>query len=274
MNISLPILFWKYLAGARWWLGIFLALLGFGVCGGWYITWSKGELVDRDLPGKTIRTEGVIQSRERKNDWVGPPDDLQFKSVYLLRYKYQDPEGQPFTGTAAVSQVAFNSVTEGDPVQVEFSAERPDLNRLVGLERPPMGWPGFALIMVFSVIGLLGLWLMATALLRAQRRSRMIMGGRPCLGRVNEVVGPAERDAVPHHRSKYYLGYSFTDHKGIVREGRTQTLTPNVVGHWQPGDPILVLYHPENIHRHEVDLYGVRGDDLARLLNLSENKVQ
>src|SRR6516165_1259675 len=131
MNISWPKLFWKYLNTRRWWWGVLSAFLGFALAGGWYLMRSGREIVTRELPGETIRTEGKLQSREMKSEWTGRSDDAQFESVYLLRYKYLDTEGQPFTGTAIVTQVAFNSVGEGDSVQVTFSAARPDLSRLV-----------------------------------------------------------------------------------------------------------------------------------------------
>ena len=259
-----PRLFWRFLNGRRWWLGF--ALLAAGLAGSAAASLARTHREDEDgrFAAGAARTEGRVMSKAQNKDPAG-------KTVYSMLYQYQDADGETFQEMARVSEATWHHYPVGGAVAVEYAARQPDVSRLEERERPP---PSPALVALGGTALLLaagGLFLCAAAILRARRRARVVRHGVACLGRVTELVAaPAAngtgRRTVPR-KATYHLAYTFTDQRGVLREGQTTALPRGFESRWRPGDSVLVLYQPPDVYRHEVDLYGARADALAELLN-------
>jgi len=258
-------LFWHYLHGPRWWLCCLLTVASAVGLGTLYRTWTT-TAEDREFAAQGVRTEAQIMLRSETPEWEGPEDRPELKVRYRLHYHFKDADDDEQVGVAVVPKTTWLRYQLGDSLAIEYLAGQPGRSRALERERPPLG---VAALLVFG-LGLLlvlsGLALLATAWVRAWRRWRVVRHGIPCLGRITEVLAPGTRNG-HDPTAAFHLGYTFKDQRGMPHDGRTTPLAPALASRWQPGDPILVLYTPNDIFRHEVDLFGARANDLHALLN-------
>jgi hypothetical protein len=268
MTVAALRLFWHYLHGPRWWLACLLTVasgVGFAML---YRTWTT-TAEDREFAAKGVRTEAQIMLRSESPEWEGPEDRPEMKSRYRLHYHFKDADDEEQVGVALVPKATWLRYQLGDYLTIEYLSEQPARSRALERERPALGVAG---MLVFGV-GLLGILsgfvLMAGAWVRAWRRWRVVRKGIPCLGRVTEFLAPGTRngqDSMAANAPAVHLGYTFKDQRGMLHDGRTAPLAPRLASRWHPGDPILVLYAPNDMFRHEVDLFGTRAHDLNMLL--------
>jgi hypothetical protein len=261
-------LFWHYLHGPRWWFASLLTVasgVGFGMLHSIWTTTAE----DREFSAKGVRTEAQIMLRSETPEWDGPDDRPELKTRYRLHYHFKDADDEEQVGVAVVPKTTWLHYELGDSLAIEYLADQPARSRALERERPPLGIAGLLVFGIGSLGVLGGLVLMAVAWVRAWRRWRVVRKGIPCLGRITEVLAAGTRnghDSVAAGRPAL-LGYSFRDQRGMLHDGRTPPLAPCLASRWQPGDPILVLYAPNDIFRHEVDLFGTRATELNVLLN-------
>jgi hypothetical protein len=164
--------------------------------------------------------------------------------------------------TSEVPEAVWKRHQIGDTIRIRYMPDDPHRSRMDEHQRSAMGKPTLILVVIGGLLVVTGTGLVLTAILRACRRAYVVRHGIPTLGFVTEVV------ATPARR----LGYTFLDHRGVRHDGQTADLAGRRAEHWHMGDPILVLYHPDNLLRHEVDLFGARADDLAQLANGTQGK--
>jgi hypothetical protein len=263
MAVSHVELFWCYLNRPGWWLGVALCVIGGSLAGG--ARYLQGLPRERDLPDG-VRTVGQVVHKGERTEWPETDHGAKPRVIYSLRYEFRDAEGQERQGTAEVPPAAWQRYQAGDAIGVRYPVGNPELNRAddVLVNPPAPGWA--AATLAGAVLGAAGSGLGLLCLSRAWRRTRVVCGGVPSVGRVTEVVP----DDAPGSRLR--VGYRFTDDRGVGRDGRTSPLPRPVASRWRPGDPILVLFRPDDVFRHEVDVYGARDDELAALASGSQAK--
>jgi hypothetical protein len=261
-------LFWHYLNGLGWWVGWLLTAGGVAGFATIHSAWTTTD-EDREFAAHGVRTEARVMLRSEANEWVGPDDHQEVKPRYRLHYHYTDADDTEQVGVAVVPKATWLGYELGDPLAIEYLSDQPARSRAIERERPPLGVAALSVFGVGLLVAVAGLGLLGTVLLRAWRRWRVVRTGLPCLGRITEVVAAGTNGHVhsaPRPPARQ-LGYTFKDQRGMSHEGRTAALTPDMASRWQLGDPILVLYAPNDIFRHEVDLFGTRAEDLNVLLN-------
>ena len=265
MLAALPV-FWHYLNTPRWWLGCLLTVASAAGFGALYQAWATSP-EDRDFAAHGVRTQAEIMFRSEVPEWEDVDGRPEMKVRYRLHYMFKDADNDDQVGVALVPKATWLRYQLGDTLTIEYLPDQPGRNRALVRERPPLGVAGFLVLGLGALLVLGGLLLLGTAWVRAWRRWRVVRGGIACLGRITEVSHPPGRNGDVAGASACHLGYTFTDERGMARDGRTARLDPAVAARWQPGDPILVLCAPNDIFRHEVDLFGVRAEDLNVLLN-------
>jgi hypothetical protein len=271
MALSAPRLFWHFLHSPRWWCGLLLTVgsgIGLAVLYGTLTTTAE----DRAFAARGVRTGAEITLRSEANEWEDAGGRPEMRTDYRVHYRFHDDAGNEQMGVAVVPKSTWLRYQAGDTLAIEYLPDQPDRSRALERLRPPLGMAvGVAFGSgLFLLLG--GLVLVGSAWSRARRRWRVVRNGIPCLGRVTEVLtapNPNGHEAHAGKPSGYHLGYTFQDSRGVHHDGQTAGLPPEVAFHWKPGDPILVLYAPPDIFRHEVDLFGARADDLQTLLNRS-----
>jgi hypothetical protein len=269
MTIASSRLWWCYLNGAGWWFGLLLTAAGGSLAGIALGTHPRpGD--DQQFAEAGIRTEARVVSKAQLKEPVDAGAEPEWSTVYTILYQYQDSDGETFQGTARVNEATWYRYQVGDTLWVEYLAHQSDKSRADDRERPPLGWRVVMMMGAGGVVSVAGLAILATATLRARRRMRVVRDGVPCLGRVIDVLTetPGNHQGKPgRKRSNYFLAYSFTDQRGVLRDGQTAGLPRGFESRWHAGDPVLVLYKPPDIYRHEVDLFGARADELANMIS-------
>jgi hypothetical protein len=259
-------LFWHYLNSPRWWLGCLLTVASGAGWAMFYRAWTT-TVEDREFAAHGVRTVAEVNLRSEVPEWVGPEGRPEMKMRYRLHYAFKDADNDEQFGVAQVPKSTWLRYQPGDTLAIEYLPDQPGRNRAFERERPPVGVTGLLVLGLGLLVVLSGALLLVTAWVRAWRRWRVVRSGIPCLGRVTEVLTTARRNGRDPLTAGCHLGYSFMDQRGMAHDGRTAPLDPALASRWQPGDPILVLYAPNDIFRHEVDLFGARADDLHGLLN-------
>jgi hypothetical protein len=266
MSASRTRLFWRYLTGPRWWWGFVLTLTGavlaLGVLRG--PLWTNDE--DRQFAADGVWTTGTITMRGRDPEVVGG-DPAQRQTIYRLYYEYQDKQARVYQGWSRVTPEVWDRNRQGDRVDVEYLAGQPKTSRADVRERTPLGWWFLVLLSMALLLTGAGVVFLVSSCLRARRRTNVIFHGIPSLGHVTQVVSAHGNGELPRGKSGPFLLYTFKDQRGVVRDGHSPALPRGLESHWQPGDAILVLFHPHDIYRHEIDLFNVRGEELAELIN-------
>jgi hypothetical protein len=269
MNTSAARLRWHYLQETRFRLGLILTVAGvvLGVAGWFAKIWTDAEERSYFLDGVSAR--GTIIFKGSRKDWDGPPERGQLKTVYVLHYEYSDRQDRTYHGSVDVAGRDWDRYRPGETLAIEYLAGQPDKSRAELRAPPPLGWTVLVLLASAILLAMVGVVLVIRSWLRARRRLAVVREGIASLGRITNIVGPGG----PGHRPPASpsppctLWYTFTDCKGVSRDGFTAPLPPGLADHWRAGDPILVLFHPHDIYRHEVDLFGVRTDELTELVN-------
>jgi hypothetical protein len=236
----------------------------------WVSVYSNEE--DRRFAEHGVRTKGKVEFRGQDIEWIGPAEDQKPETVFYLHYQYYDGAGQEQRGASRVTKPTWQHYKLGDALAIEYLNDQSDKSRADDRQRSAVT----AGLMVGTGAGLaltiIGAALIATAIWRARRRLGVIQHGVPSLGKVTEIVAHGqngESQGSIMTRADYRIRYSFTDQRGALRDGQTAALPHSVASRWHAGDPILVLYHPNDLFRHEVDLFEARPDDLSGLLNIA-----
>jgi Protein of unknown function (DUF3592) len=264
---ALP-LFWHYLNSPRWWLGCLVTVVSAVGFGALYWAWTTSP-EDREFAAHGIRTQAEIMFRSEVPEWEDVDGRPEMKVRYRLHYMFKDADHDDHVGVALVPKTTWLRYQLGDTLSIEYLPDQPGRNRALVRERPPLGAAGFLVLGLGALFVLGGVLLLGASWVRAWRRWRVVRRGIACLGRITEVSGSAGRNGNGHApaAAHCHLGYTFTDERGMAHDGRTARLESAFASRWQPGDPILILYAPHDIFRHEVDLFGARTDDLNVLLN-------
>jgi len=114
------------------------------------------------------------------------------------------------------------------------------------------GWDerrGYLLVVLLP--GFAGL---AGSLWRERRIVMLLHTGRVVGGRVEGFV----HRAGGRHASPVRLAYSFTDNRGVQREGLSIWLLPADRRQFATWGPVVVIFDPARPRRHEPDIFGLR----------------
>ncbi len=265
-------IYWLYIRSSRWWLGP-LAIAGGLVClWGSQHHWQQTDADSLRFKETGVLVAGKIIQKTERSDWHGAASKLK----YSLRYRYTDNAGAEHHGNAEVSEPMWKRYHLDDTVSVTFLAGEPATSQLS--EHGDHAKHPAQLVALFCGTALVvgGTVHLLYIFVRAWRKVRVIKHGVASVARVDHVTSDAPEIRNGDHQggktARRRLGYSFVDHRGIARDGETMLLPFHLASRWRPGDPILVVYHPDHVLRHEVDLFGARSEELARQLDSSQGR--
>jgi hypothetical protein len=183
-----------------------------------------------------------------------------------LRYEYRDGNGRVHRGQQDAARDLWDQCRVGMPVAVEYLRTSPGESRLardghwlrwlIGAGVIALG----LLLFVGASVGTVQMWGAAT------KRVQLVQAGTPAVGRVTEIDASDPRANAAQGPAPQHLLYLFADAQGQERRGESAPLPRTLISRWRPGDRLLVLFDPADPGRNEPDLFGVRAEDLARLL--------
>lgn len=135
-----------------------------------------------------------------------------------------------FDGRLEVSRRTWGTLHEGSRIPVRYDPSNPAEYAAFGRDKKALGtWVAYVVGLALAACG----WL-ATLRIGAQRR--LLMEGRPAPG----VVTTRRRVHHPHGGSHHEFQYEFLLLNGAAHTGGSTGSKPQV------GDPISVLYEPDN----------------------------
>lgn len=243
-----------------WWFGLIWAVVGTI----FIIVAAFIWLAEQEFANGGVSTTGTILEKGYDETIDDDDDDVS----YWLSYRYDAGE-QEYVGERDVSLDTWNRYREGDAVTIEYLRDDPGRSRVAD-DGVVTRW---LLPLIFGVVGVLlggiGWFLVVRSFRTVGRRIRALQEGAPALGRVIALL--EETSVKVNKRHPFYLTYEFTDDSCEHREGNSPLLPRALESRWHADDPILVLYERDDPSRHEVDLFEVRGDDLADLLSRTRN---
>lgn len=172
------------------------------------------------------------------------------KHYHYLEYRFALPDGRQFHKRVRVSPGLLDTVTEGGPVDVEYAADRPWINRPLANRSDPMP----SVIVVLVGLGL-GLTLLAVAWIRAGRDETLVANGR--LAEAEIVERLEARDHLPLR-----LRFRYKPHCAPACEGVEEVFAGDPLLDAQVGDRMTVIYDPAR-----PESGRVLRPHLARLLN-------
>jgi 4-amino-4-deoxy-L-arabinose transferase-like glycosyltransferase len=268
MALSPSRVFWKYLNSPAWWVGLVLTVVGIVLLAIWQVASTSSEEEQRRFTVAGVRTTARI-TMINFNPPVAQKPGQPPEQSYAVVYQYQDAAGHNHGGSFNIRMEERSCYNIGDSLPIEYLKDNPENSRQLdsGTPAAPPFFKWFGLVLLCG-----GPVLFLFALARAWRRMRIVRHGIPVLGRVLgiqtavplyiQILQMQRADKTPSH----YLRYSFQDPGGSIREVLGPELPVGMETRWQPGDPVLVLHHPNNIKRQIVDIFGARQEDLEALL--------
>ncbi len=258
MTLTDSALRWRYYGGPMAVVGIAIGLgLGAVFLTVGYVFWQTEE----DYAHNGVAATATVTGKDSHVEQRQPGQRGGPRTVYTLRYHYQDDQGRPHNGGDNVDASAWNHYQKGQQVPIEYLRDRPDTSRVA--ERSFWAAWGY----LFALAG--GALLVGGALafgiggwVWAGRKARLVREGEPFLG---VVTAHDTKSSGRGRQTAHRLRYAFTDAAGTEWTGRSCWLTEEQATRWPVDGPILVLQDPGNPARFAADVYGARADDLARL---------
>ena len=120
------------------------AVMSFGLIFFWLFFHPKAVLQDHYLNTKGVEVLGIVTSSTETNYEVNERD------VYRIDFTFKTPRGEQ-TGFAYSTDSSINS---GADVTVQYLENEPQVSRIKGTRRDPIGWAG-GFVIIFPFAGLM-----------------------------------------------------------------------------------------------------------------------
>ncbi len=197
--------------------------------------WQWSELGRFDQGA--VRAEGKVLTRDIRQ----ASRDNRTSTEYVVRYRFQTPDGQSWEGSSEVDVGLWEAVREQGPVEVEYLPDDPSTNRVAG-----QSGEQWVVVLVFSLLGgaftLAGAAIFGFSLRRRLLDSRLRETGQQAFGTV--VADEATGMRVNNVR-QWRLRYTYLDLYGVQHEGKSGYLSPEEAQQWKEGDQGLVFHDPQ-----------------------------
>jgi hypothetical protein len=157
---------------------------------------------------------------------------------YTVTYRFTSRDGQSYQGSGDVPVSAWERLREQDPVQVEYIASYPMINRVAGETSRAIQYifPGIGLIAV-----VIGSALLVRALGAAQMKSRVWSQGTAADATVAAVE---ETNFKVNRRPMWIVRYQYRDLTGRTHQGTSEYMAAEKAHAWKTGDVIRVRFDP------------------------------
>jgi hypothetical protein len=217
------------------WAGAFLVVFGaIFLAVGWSIVREEQRY---RTEGRT--TSGVVLTKAIERATRSGSSGRRTETHYTVAYRF-DAEGRTYAGTRRVSVGTWERLREQEPLQVEYVASDPTINR-------PVGETSDAQMYVFPGIGALAALIGAVLLLRsvssASTKARVWSQGTSADATVSAVE---ETNVKVNRRPMWVVRYQYRDHSGHTHDGTSDYMAADKANAWKKGDSIRVRFDPHN----------------------------
>jgi hypothetical protein len=212
------------------WAGAFLLVFGtIFLAAGWHVIRKEQRY---RTEGQT--TSGVVLTKAIER---ATRNGRRSETHYTVAYRF-DADGRTYAGTRRVSVGTWERLREQEPLQVQYVASDPMINR-------PLGETSSAATYVFPGIGavaaLIGAVLFVRAVRSAQAKARVWSQGTAA----DAVVSAVEETNVKVNRRRMWVvRYQYRDHSGLMHDGASDYMAAEKASAWKKGDSIRVRFDP------------------------------
>jgi hypothetical protein len=235
----------NYIRGSFFfWFGLLFAIVGtpFLVIAVYQLKIEREVLTDGVFANATLVEKGHSSSRSSSSN-------------YWLKYVFNDPHGAEHIRQAQVKWEQWRQFKDGDTLPIRYMPENPDRNRLGG-EIDDAWW---VLPAVFGVLGVvfggLGWTFVIVAIRKIMRQLSLLRTGSVVDGDITSFeFDPSVR--INGRNPPFFRYHYFVD--GKKHTGRSPDLLFRMMGQWNHGDKIRVLYDPKQPENSEADIYDQR----------------
>jgi hypothetical protein len=223
------------------WIGAFLLAIGsVFLAVGWSIVGQEQRYATE---GRT--TNGVVLTKAIERATRTGSGGSRTETHYTATYRFE-ADGRTYAGTNRVSVETWERLREQEPLQVQYVASDPMINR-------PVGETSSALMYVFPaiglVVGLIGATLFVRSVRSAKTRARVWSEGTPTAATVSSVE---ETNVKVNRRSMWVVRYQYRDHSGQTHGGTSEYMAADKANAWKAGDSIQVRFDP---HRPDTSVW-------------------
>jgi len=191
-----------YFGGVFAQLGWFF--FGFGMIFVWVFTRNADITYLWDFSGQLQTVDGFVINSEETNFSEGGTEHSKGTSVCRIRYRFVDKDG--IEHRAECYKKGWNPQTSTHVI-IEYREDRPEISRIQGTRRRPVGLIGLFLV-IFPIIGAV---LAATGLRRGRKAHSLLRFGHLTTGRLVEKSGTTTQI---NGQIVYKLTFEFTDDLG------------------------------------------------------------
>ncbi|UCG49609.1 MAG: DUF3592 domain-containing protein [Phycisphaerales bacterium] len=191
-------------------------LFGFGMVFVWGFA-LRADLTSWYLfRGRLETCEGTDTASKKTSFREGGSKRRRGTPVYANHYSFTDSAGAEHEGVSYKTGVRLNT---GDKVTVEYLAARPEISRIKGMRRKPVGLWGL-LVVLFPLVGAC---LVISGIRRGLRAGRLLRHGEQTTGRLKSKT--ATNTKVNNQRV-YKLVFDFEGCDGVRYEASAKTHRP------------------------------------------------
>ena len=187
-------------------------------------------ILDHRLQAEGHTVQGMVLTKTISSSKGSSPN-------YSITFRFVPREGPPVKGEAQISPVAWEELTEREPIAVTYVPDHPSSYRV---ESQKSSW---VLAVIFTILGgfftSAGGFVFVRGLARIRRTTRLEREGMVTEGTVLDVaLGQLSINGVP----QWAIRYRYQDHAGCTHMASSDSLTPEMAQAWNVGDTGTVRF--------------------------------
>ena len=235
----------NYIRGSFFfWFGLLFAVVGtpFLVIAVYQLGIERQILREGVFANATLVEKGHSSSRNSSSN-------------YWLKYVFNDPHGVEHIRQAQVKWEQWRRFKDGDTLAIRYLPENPERNRLGG-EIDDAWWLLPSMFGLLGVIfGGLGWTFVVVAIRKIIGRLALLREGS--IADADITSFEFDRSISINGRNPPFFRYRYIV-DGKKHSGRSPDLPFRMMGRWNRGDKITVVYDPRDPARSEADIYDQR----------------
>lgn len=203
--------------------------VGFGLIFVWAFTLNADIASLWQFSGQLETVNGYVEHVSETKISEGGGEHSKGTPVYEIHFRFEYPQGAQQQGVCY--RTGWNP-SPNEKVDVEFPKDKPDISRIVGTRRKPMGLFGLIPV-IFPAIGFA---MVMAGLVRGRKAHRLLRDGRLAAG---ALVAKEATNTRVNNQTVYRLSFEFQDDSGQRHTASARTHRPRTL---EDNDSELLLY--------------------------------